>query len=176
LRHRKLKQIREENAERLQQRKEQAQEAIELMTESANRKHSIEFSKEGLVIVEALYGKLPPSNFDAVQPLSSRGMRNMADNLSRQLSSPFLGTPPAQLETESTGEYIDVTIPIKNLVSNSQIYIAGGHSKSSLLGFYDPCFGESKRLRITYKFHGRVHMVEVDDRAPVAAPLRAHVV
>ena len=154
----------------------QAEEAIELITESANRKHSNEVSKDGLIILEAVYGKLPPSNLNAVQPLSSRGMRNMADNLTRQLSSPFVGTPPAQLGTERSDDYIDVTIPIRNLVSNSQIYVAGGHSKSSLLGFYDPCFGESKRLRITYKFHDRLHMVEVDDRAPVAAPLRAHIV
>lgn len=44
--------------------------------------------------------------------------------------------------------------------------------KANIIGFYDPCLGEPKKLRITYRFQGKLHQVEVDDQIPVAAPLR----
>lgn len=69
-------------------------------------------------------------------------------------------------------EYADVTLAVQALVQGGQMRISGGHSKASIIGFYDPCFGEAKRLRITYRFGGKLHEVEVDDRAAVAAPVR----
>jgi DnaJ family protein C protein 11 len=45
-------------------------------------------------------------------------------------------------------------------------------NQAQIVGFYDPCLGESKKLRITYKFQGKLHQIEVDDRGAVAAPLR----
>jgi DnaJ family protein C protein 11 len=67
---------------------------------------------------------------------------------------------------------IDVTIPVQSFVLNSELRIMGGRSKANLIGFYDPCIGESKRLVIKYMFKGRTHQLCVDDKAHLSAPLR----
>jgi len=73
-------------------------------------------------------------------------------------------------------ERLDVTTPVQALVSSSQLAIPGGRSKSGLLGFYDPCMGERKTLRIRYLFRNRTHEVVVDDMAGLLLPLKGHVV
>ncbi|KAJ3414219.1 hypothetical protein HDV05_006836 [Chytridiales sp. JEL 0842] len=199
-----LAKVREENASLLHQRKLEALEAIKLMKDQVARKTELEESKNGLVILQAIYGKLPPSTV----PRSAHGW---AEGGGRSWRSLFEGdgiggwTTPSHLqgrgsevempsekaadrkeegeqreeegvkeeeEEEEEKLYIDVRIPVQGLVVNSQLHISGGHSKSQIVGFYDPCLGEPKSLRITYKFQGRLHEVEVDDRGAVAAPLR----
>ncbi|CCO29493.1 DnaJ homolog subfamily C member 11 [Rhizoctonia solani AG-1 IB] len=71
---------------------------------------------------------------------------------------------------------IDVSVPLQLLVNGSQLVIPGGRSKAGLLGFYDPCLGERKSLRVKYTFRSRLHQVTVEDRAPVELPLRAHAI
>jgi len=44
-----------------------------------------------------------------------------------------------------------------------------------LIGFYDPCVGETKKLKIVYMFKRRMHKVIVNDDETVSLPLRAHV-
>ncbi|KDQ10263.1 hypothetical protein BOTBODRAFT_36373 [Botryobasidium botryosum FD-172 SS1] len=73
-------------------------------------------------------------------------------------------------------ERLDVTTPVQALVSSSQLAIPGGRSKSGLLGFYDPCMGERKTLRIRYLFRNRTHEVAVDDMAGLLLPLKGHLV
>jgi len=73
-------------------------------------------------------------------------------------------------------ERLDVTTPVQALVSSSQLAIPGGRSKSGLLGFYDPCMGERKTLRIRYLFRNRTHEVVVDDMAGLLLPLKGHLV
>ncbi|KAF9953346.1 hypothetical protein BGZ72_005484 [Mortierella alpina] len=68
----------------------------------------------------------------------------------------------------------DVTVAVQALVNNSQLTMPGSHSKTHILGFYDPCLGEKKQLRIRYEFQRRMHEVVVSDTASVAAPLRSH--
>ncbi|KAJ3036554.1 hypothetical protein HDV00_002576 [Rhizophlyctis rosea] len=170
----KLAHIREENAEALAQRKKEAEEAIRLMKDSLTRKMEAE-RKNGLIIIEALYGKLPPSKYRKSSPFSAEGLRTMFE------SSPSFSNIPDHLANETTAgeekkEYADVTLAVQALVSGGQMRISGGHSKSSIIGFWDPCFGEGKRLRVTYRFGGKVHEVEVDDRQAVAAPVRGHIV
>ncbi|KAF9916096.1 hypothetical protein BX616_004629 [Lobosporangium transversale] len=72
------------------------------------------------------------------------------------------------------GLVVDVTIPVQALVNNSQLIMPAGHSKSHILGFYDPCLGEKKQLKIRYEFQRRMHEVVVTDLASVAAPVRSH--
>ncbi|KAJ3101781.1 hypothetical protein HDU97_001065 [Phlyctochytrium planicorne] len=177
-----LKIIRLENAEVLAERKRNAEDAIKLMRDQVGRKVDAEEMKNGLIVVEALYGKLPPSPNDRFfgKELSFGTIRGMFSNVSGS-STPMesradlhegisqdAGVEPA------AREYIEVTLPVQNLVVNSQLHINGGFSKSHLMGFYDPCLGESKTLRITYSFRGKLHFLEVDDTSAVAAPLRAH--
>jgi len=69
----------------------------------------------------------------------------------------------------------DVRIPVQALVHDSQLTIPGGYSKSNIMGFYDPCMGENKQLKIKYQFQRKFHEVTVDDTAPVACPLRSHI-
>ncbi|RGB27150.1 hypothetical protein C1646_769502 [Rhizophagus diaphanus] len=70
----------------------------------------------------------------------------------------------------------DVRIPVQALVHDSQLTIPGGYSKSNIMGFYDPCMGEPKQLKIKYQFQRKFHEVIVDDTAPVACPLRSHII
>ncbi|RHZ76473.1 hypothetical protein Glove_197g58 [Diversispora epigaea] len=73
-------------------------------------------------------------------------------------------------------EILDVRIPVQALVHESQLTIPGGYSKSNIMGFYDPCMGEPKQLRIKYRFQRKIHEVSVDDSLPVACPLRSHII
>ncbi|KAI9284047.1 hypothetical protein BC943DRAFT_91242 [Umbelopsis sp. AD052] len=77
---------------------------------------------------------------------------------------------------EGNDDMIDVTVAIQALVNDSKLTIPGGHAKSNILGFHDPCLGEAKHLVIKYRFQHRLHEVTVDDTAPVACPLRSHIV
>ena len=153
-----MRKLRAQNVETLAQRKKEALDAMELMTETLSRKLEQETSRNGLVIVSALYGKLPKIERDSLQ-----------DRINKMFSSEL----SMDSETDSI-PYIDVTIVVQSMVVQSQLHIAGGHTKSNLLGFYDPCYGEDKSLRITYHFKDRLHEVEVDDLSPVSLPLRSH--
>ncbi|KAJ1547984.1 hypothetical protein HK405_004508, partial [Cladochytrium tenue] len=217
---RRLAKAKEENAEILAQRRKEGLEAQELMKEPVQRKKEAEELKNGLIIVEALYGQLPPSEFQRSVELSRglsgfRGVFDLLDGGSaasrgeaaesstpshlrgsgslEELSS-AAATESQDLQEQGAGygesPWIDVTIPVQNLVAGSQLHVSGGHSKPAaaemnafddrdlfcsqahIVGFFDPCFGERKRFRVTYRFGGRLHQVEVDDYAAVAAPLR----
>ncbi|KAL2920011.1 hypothetical protein HK105_200077 [Polyrhizophydium stewartii] len=172
-----IEQVRRENADILLERMHDALQAIELMRESVARRVEIEESRNGLVVIQALYGKLPPSELTAVRALSPQGIKDMAAAIRKQIKSVLTpGSRTTLDQAAASVDYIDVTIAIQSFVQSGQLHISGSHSKSNLIGFWDPCLGERKRLRITYQFQGRIHQVEVDDKAPVAAPLRAHLV
>ncbi|KAF8928409.1 hypothetical protein BGZ58_009677, partial [Dissophora ornata] len=49
---------------------------------------------------------------------------------------------------------------------------AGLVADNHILGFYDPCLGEKKQLRIRYEFQKRMHEVVVADMDHVALPVR----
>ncbi|KAI9031463.1 hypothetical protein DFJ74DRAFT_702469 [Hyaloraphidium curvatum] len=69
---------------------------------------------------------------------------------------------------------VDVAVPLQAAVLDSQLRIAGGHSKSSIPGFYNIAPGRPKRLRIEYRFRGDLHSVEVDDTTALSIPVREH--
>ncbi|KAF9027977.1 hypothetical protein CPC16_008198 [Podila verticillata] len=128
----KIQELRKVHADFIERQKKEAEEAIELLRESTGRKTKQEKDKDGLVIIEALYGNL------------------------------------------NAGLVADVTVAVQALVNDSQLSMPGGHSKNHILGFYDPCLGEKKQLRIRYEFQRRMHEVVVADLASVAAPVRSH--
>ncbi|KAF9103368.1 hypothetical protein BGX27_010614 [Mortierella sp. AM989] len=76
----------------------------------------------------------------------------------------------------NAGLVADVTIAVQALVNNSQLVMPGGHSKNHILGFYDPCLGEKKHLRIRYEFQKRMHEVVVADMDHVTLPVRSHLI
>ncbi|EIW67351.1 hypothetical protein M231_02507 [Tremella mesenterica] len=142
-----IKQLREENAEYIEQKRIEALEALTLMERPTSLKVIAEREKHGLIILSAQYG--PTYAF------TDKGIRE---------------------ESLSQGLIIDVTIPIQALVNDSKLFIPGGRAKYNILGFYDPCIGENKKLRIRYSFRDTLHEVTVDDLQPLRAPIRAHVI
>ena len=157
----------------MKERKKDAQDAVNLMREATLRKLELEESKNGLVIIQALYGKLGAPDVVSVRMLSPQGIKDLAALAKNRLQKALSQTDNL-VNTEASPEYIDVTLSVQSMVNNSQLHISGGSSKASLIGFYDPCLGEKKYLRVTYQFQGKMHQVQVDDKTALAAPLRGN--
>ena len=68
---------------------------------------------------------------------------------------------------------IDVSIPLQCLVSDSKLVLRET-SKTMVPGFYDPCIGEKKHLRVKYKFRGSIHEVTVDNSEALYIPRQSH--
>uniref|UniRef100_A0A8C5MNP8 DnaJ homolog subfamily C member 11 n=1 Tax=Leptobrachium leishanense TaxID=445787 RepID=A0A8C5MNP8_9ANUR len=64
---------------------------------------------------------------------------------------------------------IDVTVPLQCLVKDSKLILTE-MSKSRLPGFYDPCVGEDKSLKILYQFRGVLHQVMSGDNESLRIP------
>ncbi|KAF8981304.1 hypothetical protein BGZ46_002979 [Entomortierella lignicola] len=111
---------------------------------------------------------------EAIELLRETTMRKMRQEQAKDgliIVEAFYGNLNAAPEL---GLVADVTIPVQALVNNSQLIMPAGHSKTHIMGFYDPCLGEKKQLRIKYEFQRRLHEVVVADLASVAAPVRSH--
>eukprot|EP00049_Salpingoeca_infusionum_P001346 m.47479 g.47479 ORF g.47479 m.47479 type:complete len:655 (-) comp10983_c0_seq1:205-2169(-) len=70
---------------------------------------------------------------------------------------------------------VDVTIPLQCLVKNSRLELQAT-SKANMVGFYDPCLDEPKKLRVVYSFRQKLHEVVVDDQAELRIPQRQHLI
>ena len=70
---------------------------------------------------------------------------------------------------------IDVRIPLQVMVKNSKL-ILPATSKAHITGFYDPCFGEKKHLRVVYQFRGTLHEVTVENMDSLVIPRQSHLV
>lgn len=68
---------------------------------------------------------------------------------------------------------IDVTVPLQCLVKESKLILTEA-SKAGLPGFYDPCVGEEKSLRVLYQFRGVLHQVLVPDSEALRIPKQSH--
>lgn len=68
---------------------------------------------------------------------------------------------------------IDVRIPLQCLVVDSKL-ILHENTKVNIPGFYDPCLGEKKHLRVKYEFRGALHEVTVRNSEPLIIPRRSH--
>lgn len=68
---------------------------------------------------------------------------------------------------------IDVTIPLQCLVVDSKLILHEA-SKVSIPGFYDPCIGEKKHLRVRYEFRGQLHEVTVENSETLIIPRHSH--
>uniref|UniRef100_A0A671V8T2 DnaJ (Hsp40) homolog, subfamily C, member 11a n=2 Tax=Sparus aurata TaxID=8175 RepID=A0A671V8T2_SPAAU len=68
---------------------------------------------------------------------------------------------------------IDVTVPLQCLVKDSKLILTEA-TKSGLPGFYDPCVGEEKSLKVLYQFRGVMHQVLSGDTEPLRIPKQSH--
>ncbi|KAL0093828.1 hypothetical protein F4703DRAFT_1831829 [Phycomyces blakesleeanus] len=80
------------------------------------------------------------------------------------------------LNGQDEDEKVDVTLVVQTLVNESRLTIPGGHSKTSILGFYDPCLGEHKQLKVRYRFRHRLHEAIVEDTAHLICPMQSHLI
>ncbi|KAJ2616564.1 hypothetical protein H4S08_000721 [Coemansia sp. RSA 1365] len=153
--------LKEEQRSLLFQQKRRAEEAVRLMAASVDRSREDARAAGGLVIETALYGDLP----FGIAAQDSNPLHAMLEHSNASRSA--LG---------STDEFraCDVALPLQALVTNDQLVIAGGASKRSLPGFYDPAFGSPKSLFVRYRFRDRLHEALVKDDEPLAIPLRSH--
>ncbi|KJE95867.1 DnaJ domain-containing protein [Capsaspora owczarzaki ATCC 30864] len=78
-----------------------------------------------------------------------------------------------QSRRETSEFVIDVTLPLQSHVKDSELHLHEG-SKANMLGFYDPCIGETKHLYISYKFKELMHEVLIPDEEPLSIPKRSH--
>ncbi|XP_059944882.1 dnaJ homolog subfamily C member 11 [Mesoplodon densirostris] len=68
---------------------------------------------------------------------------------------------------------IDVTVPLQCLVKDSKLILTEA-SKAGLPGFYDPCVGEEKNLKVLYQFRGVLHQVMALDSETLRIPKQSH--
>ncbi|XP_037357031.1 dnaJ homolog subfamily C member 11 [Talpa occidentalis] len=68
---------------------------------------------------------------------------------------------------------IDVTVPLQCLVKDSKLILTEA-SKAGLPGFYDPCVGEEKNLKVLYQFRGVLHQVMAQDGEALRIPKQSH--
>ncbi|RDD39395.1 DnaJ-like protein subfamily C member 11 [Trichoplax sp. H2] len=74
---------------------------------------------------------------------------------------------------EDINKIIDVTIPLQCQVKDSRLIIPEGE-KNEILGFYDPCPGEEKMLRIEYEFRLISHEVTINEKEALRVPKQSH--
>ncbi|XP_071500871.1 dnaJ homolog subfamily C member 11-like [Diadema antillarum] len=75
--------------------------------------------------------------------------------------------------SSAEGDFIDVKIPLQCQVKDSKLILTDV-SKVSLPGFYDPCIGEEKQLRVVYEFRQALHECTVGDTEQLRIPRQSH--
>ncbi|XP_054882956.1 dnaJ homolog subfamily C member 11 [Poeciliopsis prolifica] len=76
-------------------------------------------------------------------------------------------------QKQEKAKVIDVTVPLQCLVKDSKLILTEA-SKAGLPGFYDPCVGEEKSLKLLYQFRGVMHQVISADMEPLRIPKQSH--
>ncbi|XP_077301854.1 dnaJ homolog subfamily C member 11-like [Arctopsyche grandis] len=143
---REIRKNRENNKAKMEEMRREAIWATKLMHEMYNRVHNEETKNKGLIIIKALYGKLPS------------------------------GVTQHNVDKEDDGEndslpddVIDVTVPVQCLVKNSKLVLQIS-SKAQLPGFYDTCLGEDKHLSIKYHYIDEIYTCTISDEESLNIP------
>ncbi|KAJ8764738.1 hypothetical protein K2173_009126 [Erythroxylum novogranatense] len=130
----------------VQEARAAAEKAQHLMQNVANRKRNKQAETNGLVITKAVYG--------------NRKTLRKGEELG---------------EANEDSEITDVTTPLNFLVNDSgQLKLHEGVKKSGIMGFYDPCPGESKQLYVEYTYGGQRFEAVAGDFEELAIPQEAH--
>ncbi|XP_031705174.1 dnaJ homolog subfamily C member 11-like [Anarrhichthys ocellatus] len=76
-------------------------------------------------------------------------------------------------QKQEKAKVIDVTVPLQCLVKDSKLILTET-PKAGLPGFYDPCVGEEKSLKLLYQFRGVMHQVICADTESLRIPKQSH--
>ena len=153
--------MRADNSESIRGARREAAADVDLMMFAVQRKVRQEEERRGLVILKAVYGRLPaplPAEADVAPPPTARRSSLTADQ-------EWPG-----VEEDDCG-FLVVTSPVQYLAEDSKLQLFNS-SKSGLPGFCDPCPGEDKVLYVLYRFKGFLHEVCIPDQAPLSIPLK----
>ncbi|GER49569.1 chaperone protein dnaJ [Striga asiatica] len=132
----------------VQESRAAAKKAQQLLKNVANRKQNKQLEIGGLVIVKAVYG-------------NSKSISNRENS--------------EETEDEEASQIIDVTIPLNFLVNDSgQLKLHEGVKKSGIMGFCDPCPGETKQLHVEYTYGSSRYEVTVGDSDELQIPQERH--
>uniref|UniRef100_A0A8D8JPH8 DnaJ homolog subfamily C member 11 n=1 Tax=Culex pipiens TaxID=7175 RepID=A0A8D8JPH8_CULPI len=146
---RNIEKVKETNRARMAEKRRGAESAIALMGAMYERIRTEEQRRQGLIIVAALYGKFGPDENVTAEQRDEMGFIQHNPNV------------------------IDVKVPLQCLVKDARLNVYG-KTKSELPGFYDPCFGEDKLLRVDYEFRGQSYSVTVADNEDLSIPASAN--
>lgn len=70
----------------------------------------------------------------------------------------------------------DVTIPLASMVERGQLVLGRGVQRAGLMGWWDPCPGREKVLKVRYLFGGMGHEVVVGEGEDLTLPMRRDLV
>ncbi|CAA0841850.1 Chaperone protein dnaJ 13 [Striga hermonthica] len=138
----------EKTQDQVQESRAAAKKAQQLLKNVANRKQNKQLEKGGLVIVKAIYG-------------NSKSISNRENS--------------EETEDEEASQILDVTIPLNFLVNDSgQLKLHEGVKKSGIMGFCDPCPGETKQLHVEYTYGSSRYEITVGDYDELQIPQERH--
>jgi DnaJ family protein C protein 11 len=151
----KLEKMRRDSAEAVETAKRAAEAANKLMMGAVGRKRVNEETRNGKFKIYLLFSTELCVGLIIVYAYYGN-LKNIEDDA-----------------MEENPNVIDVTVPLQYLVEDSKLQLYGG-SKSKLLGFWDPCVGEDKYLKIRYLFKDALHEVTSYDLDELALPKVNH--
>lgn len=171
--------LKETNLLRVAESRKDAIASIDLMLERYSRIRTEEVSRNGLIILAAVYGKI-------VDDITGNSLLEIDDILPSTLNEPNEINLEKE-ESQDTNKYIplnlsgyselvDVTVPVQCLVESGRLTFFDG-SKADLAGFYDPCallHDEQKHLLIRYSYQNASHQVLLPDEDALKVPKTAH--
>lgn len=153
--------LRERHKESVTAAKAEAAEAAEMLQRDTEKRTEKERSSDGLVIEAAVFGNFP-----------ERGKPKVGEPIVVGWGSDAQGVTTAG--DRGYVPWLDVTTPLRFQVFDSSLDMHEGLDKTSMLGFCDPCPGEDKRLRVRYRYRGRMCEVTVGDDDALALPNKSH--
>ncbi|XP_065676509.1 dnaJ homolog subfamily C member 11-like [Hydra vulgaris] len=114
---------------------------------------------------------------DAISLMMGVYQRNVSQEEQRRgliITSAWYGKFTSDFSCNATlSQLTNVTIPVQCLVRDSKLILTDA-TKSQLNGFYDPCPGEDKYLKISYEFRDAVHEAVFNDTEHVRIPKQSH--
>lgn len=167
-RQRKLDKVREANKQRIAEKRREAEAAVDLMAALYERICDEERQKHGLIIMSARYGKFDDDNNGSETTGGGGGTSPTSAESSASSSSDWSSHSRRDDNLEAS-TIVDVTLPLQCLTRDSKLRLQKS-SKSQLPGFYDPCVGEAKVLKIDYMYKDVSYTVQCKDEEEMRLP------